>query len=132
MRLAGPADAHPAPEDRDGHDRQRSSVGEAARDRASEIVRAWLDDLLDPNLERAARTPAQAPATPPLRPLGATGQEVPALIVSGAGMLHPREYAAAMHAGCNYFFWEPRYHGLGRMLARSPMLAARMLWAHLN
>jgi aryl-alcohol dehydrogenase-like predicted oxidoreductase/HEAT repeat protein len=89
-----------------------------ARDGASEPVRAWLTDVLEPapSAPRTERTPN---AIAPKRMLGSTGIEVPALIVSGAGMLHPRDYVAAMRAGCTHFFWEPRYHTLGRMLSRS-------------
>ena len=89
----------------------------AARDGASEPVRAWLDDVLDP-APAAPRPERPVNASVPTRALGATGLQVPALIVSGAGMLRSRDYTAAMRAGCTHFFWEPRYHTLGRMLSR--------------
>ncbi len=89
----------------------------AAREGESPEVRAWIDDVLDVAPARPSKSGA-ASETAPLRPLGKSGLQVPALVVSGAGMLPPRAYVDAMRAGCNMFFWEPRYHGLGRMLAR--------------
>ncbi len=94
---------------------------EAARPNETATVRAWIDDVQNP----VAREPTAPPNTiatvaAPLRPLGATGVHVSALVVSGAGILPSRAYVDAMHAGCNMFFWEPRYHTLGRMLAREP------------
>jgi aryl-alcohol dehydrogenase-like predicted oxidoreductase/HEAT repeat protein len=90
----------------------------AARTDAGPTVRAWIDDVLgdapSPAVGRVKRVTASAPR----RTLGATGLALAPLVVSGAGMLRVRAYADAMHAGCNYFFWEPRYHALGRMLAR--------------
>jgi aryl-alcohol dehydrogenase-like predicted oxidoreductase len=47
-----------------------------------------------------------------------TGIELSALAVSGVGNLSTEAYAEALDAGCNAFFWEPRYHALGRMLSR--------------
>jgi hypothetical protein len=82
-------------------------------------VRAWIDDVR--GIAPAPKVPARTIASPtsvPHRSLGTTGIPVSALVVSGAGMLPSRAYADAMHAGCNVFFWEPRYHTLGRMLAR--------------
>lgn len=89
----------------------------AAREGASEPVRAWLTSVVDP-APAAAKPARPTNAVVPKRPLGATGLEVPALVVSGAGLLRARDYAAAMHAGCTHFFWEPRYHTLGKMLSR--------------
>ena len=89
----------------------------AAREGASEPVRAWITDVLEP-APAAPRTERTASVSVPKRPLGKTGIDVPALIVSGAGLLRTGDYAAAMRAGCTHFFWEPRYHTLGRMLSR--------------
>jgi aryl-alcohol dehydrogenase-like predicted oxidoreductase len=97
---------------------------ETARASETAAVRAWIDDARgiqqvagEPALHVANETQtAREPA--PLRALGATGMRVSALVVSGAGMLPSRAYTDALHAGCNLFFWEPRYHTLGRMLAR--------------
>jgi HEAT repeat protein len=87
------------------------------REGASAFVRAWIDDVLEP-AAAPPRPERPVSASAPMRPLGATGMQVPALVVSGAGVLHPRDYIAAMRAGCTHFFWEPRYHTLGRMLSR--------------
>ena len=89
----------------------------AARESASEPVRAWLTDVLEP-AAAAPRPERPTNASVATRPLGSTGLQVPALVVSGAGLLHPRDYVAAMRAGCTHFFWEPRYHTLGRVLSR--------------
>ncbi len=94
----------------------------AAHASETATVRAWIDDVrgIAPAAEVAHTETAatNAPSSLALRPLGATGIRVAPLVVSGAGMLPVRAYADAMHAGCNLFFWEPRYHTLGRMLAR--------------
>jgi aryl-alcohol dehydrogenase-like predicted oxidoreductase/HEAT repeat protein len=88
-----------------------------AREDASDPVRAWITDVVEP-ASKSHTYERPAIATVPKRPLGKTGIEVPALVVSGAGLLRPRDYLAAMRAGCTHFFWEPRYHTLGRMLSR--------------
>jgi aryl-alcohol dehydrogenase-like predicted oxidoreductase len=87
----------------------------AAWDDATPAVRAWIDDVRGIAPELVA--PNVSHDEVPLRPLGQTGMRVSALVVSGVGMLPSEAYADAMRAGCNLFFWEPRYHTLGRMLA---------------
>ncbi len=87
------------------------------RERSSTFVRAWIDDVLEPAAP-APRPDRPANASVPMRTLGSTGMQIPALVVSGAGVLRTRDYVAAMRAGCTHFFWEPRYHTLGRMLSR--------------
>jgi HEAT repeat protein len=87
----------------------------SAQENASPAVRAWLADILSPS-ESTPRVRTIADA--PVRPLGKTGMSVPAVIVSGAGILPSGAYADALYAGARFFFWEPRYHTLGRMLAR--------------
>ncbi len=80
-------------------------------------VRAWIDDVRNVTPEAEVTQPKRAVAAAPLRTLGASGIGSSALVISGAGIMPTRAYVDAMHAGCNLFFWEPRYHTLGRMLA---------------
>lgn len=97
----------------------------SAREGESPAVRAWIDDVLSgfapsrPVVEssRAERRPVAVAREQ--RALGGTGMHVSPLAISGAGNLAPRAYLDAMHAGCNIFFWEPRYQALGSMLRRS-------------
>jgi HEAT repeat protein len=91
----------------------------AAWDDETPAVRAWIDDVRGIAPEPAARS-VSSHTMALLRELGQTGMRTSSLVVSGAGMLPSRSYAGAMHAGCNLFFWEPRYHTLGRMLAHEP------------
>ena len=90
----------------------------ASREAESPAVRRWIDDVLGEARPAvtSVETPSRAKASQ--RPLGATGMELPALAVSGVGNLATDAYAEALDAGCNAFFWEPRYHALGRMLSR--------------
>lgn len=100
----------------------------AARGDEPEAVRAWIDDVRGVTLPREPKaTEAVSPGRPDLtataawsqrRALGSTGQSVSALAISGAGLLPAHAYARALGAGCNLFFWEPRYDTLGRVLAR--------------
>jgi HEAT repeat protein/aryl-alcohol dehydrogenase-like predicted oxidoreductase len=90
-----------------------------ARETESAAVQAWLDDAL--SAFGAARPPVTLvertrPAPTHVRALGATGVRASPLVISGVGSLPTVAYAEALDAGCNLFFWEPRYHALGRML----------------
>ncbi len=83
-------------------------------------VRAWIDDVLSGFDESRPSVADVAEARPrPLprgRELGKSGVTVTPLALSGVGNLPVFGFIEAMHAGCNLFFWEPRYHTLGRML----------------
>jgi diketogulonate reductase-like aldo/keto reductase/HEAT repeat protein len=57
-------------------------------------------------------------AAPPRRLLGRTGIAVSPLGLSGAHDLPRAALQAAVRAGVNLFFWEPRYLGLTRFLRR--------------
>lgn len=85
------------------------------------VADAWLREPLPAILVAAPTAPAPAPrealpapASP--RPLGRTGITVSPLAISGAHEPRVGALFRAMRAGCNLFFWEPRYRSLGVFL----------------
>lgn len=85
------------------------------------VVDAWLREPLPALVVAAPAAPAPAaaeepptPASP--RPLGRTGMLVSPLAISGAHEPRVGALFRAMRAGCNLFFWEPRYRSLGVFL----------------
>lgn len=113
-------------------DRNLMTRLERVRDAGSEMVRdaadTWLGvrapALLDaakleaPRAEpvRAAREERPRPAIASPRALGRTGLMVSPLVVSGANEPSVASLFGAMDAGCNIFFWEPRYRSLSTFL----------------
>lgn len=85
--------------------------------------------LLAPIVEEPAPPgpgPRSRRQTPPQRrPLGRTGIAVSPLGLSGAHDPPPTAIRAALRAGVNMFFWEPRYRGLTRFLRHRFQTAGR-------
>lgn len=84
------------------------------------IADAWLREPAPPILlaAPAPARPAGEALPPPAsgRPLGRTGMLVSPLAISGAHEPRVGALFRAMRAGCNLFFWEPRYRSLGVFL----------------
>jgi hypothetical protein len=85
-------------------------------------VSSWLEEVLHgwtgevrplPSLETSTMVRRKAP---PRRRLGRTDVDVSPLAVSGVGDLSEPSFRLALDAGCDLFFWEPRYRSLSRFL----------------
>lgn len=71
------------------------------------------------------RSPRRRPVPPLRRPLGQTGIAVSPLGLSGAYDPPATAIRAALRAGVNMFFWEPRYLGLTRFLRHRFQVSGR-------
>jgi HEAT repeat protein len=74
---------------------------------------------------RAASSVSPRPAIVVEAPRTLAGFSVSPLAISGAAELPVPVFFEAMDAGCNLFFWEPRYRSLGTALRERP--AARVI-----
>lgn len=109
------------------------AIRSSLADEESAIADAWLREpmpsiLLASPIERPgragdAREELAPPASP--RPLGRTGLVISPLAISGAHEPRVGALFRAMRAGCNLFFWEPRYRSLGVFLREARARGAR-------
>ncbi|MFO0734855.1 MAG: aldo/keto reductase [Labilithrix sp.] len=100
------------------------------RDTGSDLVRdaanTWLGvrapallaaaPPVDQPPTREKRAPRPQPSIASPRALGRTGLTISPLVLSGANEPSVASLFGAMDAGCNIFFWEPRYRSLSTFL----------------
>jgi HEAT repeat protein len=83
-------------------------------------ARALMSEVLERPMSSGASHPARTPAPPrepaSARPLGHTGLTISPLVLSGANEPSVASLFGALEAGCNAFFWEPRYRNLTAFL----------------